>query len=137
MEKKLALEVLGQAFNITNLIQLENDTIYTSLNRNRVKISKTKECLARQTMHYASRSVNNYAIDILTKYGTPEMVSKFKHDNVKVFEPCIMDQYFSTFFIDTDRDALERYVTANYVQDDPYILTHVTYNKKDYWIISI
>ena len=135
MDKVLALEVLGKAFNISDIAQLEKDTEYSQITKNRVKLDKTNDCRNRQIMRSVSRGMYEYAADVLSKYGTEEMVERYKADNKKVYEPSLTDWLANKFIIDSDYDALHKYVASNYrSRYDMFEFDDVTYNGKTYWI---
>lgn len=113
MDKELGLKVLARTFAISDVRELELDVDFTQVTKSRVRFVKNTRGCTRSITYSIGRGNYEYALDILKKYGTEEMVDKFIADNKSAFKPSLSTILANTFFIDTDKNALSNYVAKN------------------------
>lgn len=132
MDKDLALKVLGEALNITDLRRLENDLNFSTITRNRVMFRKTTDALDRTSKYLVSKLQYTIGLDTLKKYADENTIKRFQDDYRNAFEISVNDYFASTFFVDIDKSPLEKNV--NTLSLGNYNITDVEYNGKVYYV---
>jgi hypothetical protein len=135
MDKELGLKVLARTFAISDVRELELDVDFTQVTKSRVRFVKNTRGCTRSITYSIGRGNYEYALDILKKYGTEEMVDKFIADNKSAFRPSLSTILANTFFIDTDKNALSNYVAKNTGKNAVwYEFEEVEYCGKTYYV---
>ena len=134
MDKILALTILGKFFHIDDLDRLNNELEYNSVTKNRVSFKKTESTLMQQPLTLTSKMMHAYAVNVLSKYSSPDSVRRYCEENKKTSESCINDIMANRFIIDNDKAALEKHVLSYYGSED-LKYGNVEVNGKYYYIV--
>lgn len=134
MDKELGLKILAKTFAIKDIKQLENDVDFTQLTKNRIKFRKNSSAMYRAITSASGRSNYEYALSILSKYGTEEMVEAYKRDNQRAFKPSIIDIFATKFYIDTDKEALSNFINKNEKDGVWFEFENIEYKGVTYYV---
>ena len=134
MDKELGLKVLARTFAIGDVEEMESEVDFTQLTKNRVKFVKNTYGTAKSLSWAVGIGAYTYALETLKKYGTDEMADRYAADNKKAYEQSLASVTGCKFFIDTDKGALDAYISKYADKNAVWHIEETEYNGKTYYV---